>query len=234
MTLEERLAALEREVETLRAERTVQELMSRYAWMLAQGRINEIPAALFARKREDASVEYGASGRYIGFKKLSTFYEKDVRPGTLQLYTLGAPQLSMQPEEISGEWTALGVQLDAGDLGEASPTVPEERALLSSKTPEGAAYNCEWVWQRLRARFCKEDGVWKIWQLQILELLRAPYDRDFVRFATERWATDGIRLDTLFTSNIPFAPGELPENLANGPTSLHWQYTPNADAANLP
>lgn len=234
MTLEERLAALEQQVRALQDREEIRSLLERYLWMLASGRIAEIPAALFARNREDASVEYGASGQYIGFKKLSTFYEKDVHPGQFRLAVVGAPQLTLSGDTATGAWTACGVELDAGDLGPHPPADAQARALLSSQTADGAAYACEWIWQRLQVRLCREDGVWKIWQLRVLDLLRAPYDRDFMQFSTARWATDGVRIDACFTSNIPFAPGELPENLANAPTSFHWQYHPHADASELP
>ncbi len=226
----DRIEALTRELARLRARADIEDLMARLQSMLTSGQTAAIPAALFAANVPDASIEYGASGQYIGFKKLSTFFEKDVVPGRFQIASLASPSIAVAPDGLTaeGRWTVIGTELDAGDLGAAPPESAEERALLSSAAPDGAAYRAEWVWQSWRAAFLLERGAWRIAHLHIFDLLRSPMDSDFVRFSTERWATDGVRLDRLFTSNIPFAPGELPENLANGPTTAHWQYRPDA------
>lgn len=221
---------LELAVARLRARADIEELMARFQAMVTGGQLAAIPAALWAQEVPDASIEYGASGQYIGLKKLSTFFEKDVQPGRFQIAALASPSITVAPDaqRASGCWTVIGSELDAGDLGIAPQETAEERALLSSRTPDGRAYRAEWVWQRWQAEFVLERGAWRIVRLHIFDLLRSPMDSDFVRFSTARWATDGVRLDRLFTSNIPFAPGELPENLANGPTTAHWQYRPDA------
>ncbi len=229
MTEADRMEALAQEVARLRARAEIEEQMARLQQLLSSGRSAEIPDALFARSTADVSLEFGASGQYIGLKKLATFFEKDVVPGQFQIAALASPSITVAPDGrcAHGCWTVIGMELDAGDLGAAPPSDAQERALLTSRTQDGQAYRAEWVWQRWQAEFVCEE-VWRLRQLRILDLLRSPMGGDFVRFATERWATDGIRLDRLFTSNIPFAPGELPENLANAPTSWHWQYRTDA------
>lgn len=47
---------------------------------------------------------------------------------------------------------------------------------------------------------------------------------DWVQFSKVRQYADGLRLDLIYTSNIPYAPGEPNENHADFATTTHWQY----------
>ncbi|MBO5999825.1 MAG: nuclear transport factor 2 family protein [Lachnospiraceae bacterium] len=229
-TMEERLSALENELALLRAEKEIAQLMSRYQRMLSCGEIAKIPEMLFASGSDGAFIEYGASGPYTGFKKLSTFYEKDVFPGQFTILALTTPDIRVNEDlgNAKGTWTVIGTELDAGELGPAPERSPEEKMLMSLRSHDGKAYKADWVWQRYEVSFISEKGCWKIHQLRIWDLLRCPFDTDFVKASIDRWKTDGIRLDLAFTSNIPFAEGELPENLPGGPTLKHWQYSPDS------
>lgn len=60
------------------------------------------------------------------------------------------------------------------------------------------------------------------------ELFRCPYDRDWVTYAGERFATDGIWLESLFETPMPLPEESHGENLPSGPSSRHWQYTTKA------
>lgn len=220
MTQEKRIARLETRAEA-------EETMARFARLASCGRGGDIPEALFSR-RADASIEYGASGPYIGFPKLSTFFEKDVRPGRFSMLLLSNPAVSIGADGVPrGTWDALGIDLDAGELSSTAPDA-QTLPLLTSAAPDGARYRAEWTVQRFLVDFVREDGALRIWHLQVLDYLRAPMDSDFVAFARARWATDGARLDALFTSNRPFAEGVLPENLPQGGSTFHWQYHPDA------
>lgn len=219
----------ERTLAALCARAEIEELMAQYQQLLTDGALSQIPP-LFARQTPDPSIEFGASGQYIGLKKLSTFFEKDPTPGRFVIAALASPSIQVADgaQQAHGCWTVIGAELDAGDLGAAAPAEAEARALLTSQVEDGKAYQAEWVWQRWAVDFVQEDGAWRILHLHIYDLLRSPMDSDFVRWATERWQTDALRLDRFFTSNIPYAPGELPENNANGPTTDHWQYRRDA------
>ena len=221
------LELLKNQLAALTARAEIEELMARFARLLSRGQGERIPGELFSA-RDDASVEFGASGPYIGRKKLATFFEKDALPGRFSMLLLTNPSVELSGERARGMWDALGLDLDAGDLGPITSGDETIRALLTSRTADGARYRAEWTVQRLQAELSREDGAWRIVHLRILDYLRSPMTSDPVAFSRARWQTDGIRLDAAFTSNRPFAEGELPENLAMGPTTYHWQYRPDA------
>ena len=89
----------------------------------------------------------------------------------------------MEPDgtAVRGSWTALGTQTDAGDLGPVPVTEESNRrALFSSRTSDGKEYRAEVVLQRYEVTFHREDGLWRIYHLHVLEYFRCPYGRDWV------------------------------------------------------
>ena len=215
-----------RRMERLEARGEIENLLGEYLHLRMAGDGQAILERIWSR-REDIRIEYGASGPYQSRSKVATFYQKDCLPGKFTLLQANTPVIRVAGDGRSarGLWMVLGTETDAGDLGPEPPTDPNRRALLSSQTPEGRAYTAEWTFLRLGADFLKEEAGWRLWHLHVYEIMRAPYDQDWVQYATKRFETDGMRLDALFRSNLPFGEEEPPENLATGATTFHWQYT---------
>ena len=217
MSLEARIAKLEARAE-------LQDLVGTYAhWVLA-GEGDRIVRELWADCPE-ASVEFGASGPYIGYEHMACFFEKDRLPGRFVLLYPSAPVIRVASDGMSarGIWLGIGTATDSGELNPSfEPGAdPEREALFTSETEDGKRYTAEWMFEKLAFDFVREDGVWKILRLHVYDIARCPFDRDWVRFAEERFRTDGQRLDALFKSNRPDGP---PENMASEPTAYHWQY----------
>lgn len=57
---------------------------------------------------------------------------------------------------------------------------------------------------------------------------------DWVQYSRLRQYADGLRLDMIYTSNIPYAPDEPHENHADFATTYHWQYRVDALAELVP
>ena len=207
-SVENRLYRLETRAE-------VENIIGTYCHLLFAGEGGQIMDELWSRS-EEVSIEIGASGRYSTREKVATYYQKDHIAGKFTLLLPVTPVIETAADGRSarGMWFVLGLDSDAGDLGTGDP---EERALLTSKTADGKAYRAECAVWRLGADFNREGEQWRILHLHQYDLVRFPCGSDWVRFAEERYATDGIRLDAMFRSNLPFAEDRAPENLGSSP-----------------
>ena len=230
-----RLERLERQTAALEAKEEIRSLMGRYQKEASRGLRQELYDRFWSA-REDTSLEVGASGVFKGARNAAAYYQKDPEKGVFQTYVLGEPEICLGPdgETACGIWQAIGVELDAGELNPGAVDDPERRKLWTSRTADGKSYRAEWLVRKLSVELRRESGEWRFWRVQVLELLRCPMDSDFVAWAEQRFATDGPRLDELFHSNLPFAPGQPPERMADEPTTRHWQYTWQSDAIGLP
>ena len=225
--MERRLQQLEARMEQLEARQQICDLMGRYAVYYGAGWGERIVGELWSQQ-DDVSLEYGASGIYDGLWKVKTFYLNRDIPGKLDTIALSSPSLilSQEGDTARGSWTAFGTQTDAGDLG-PEPVTEESnrRALFSSADAQGRQYRAEVLLQRYEVEFRREQGGWKIQRLHVLEYFRCPYDKDWVAYARERFDSDGVWLEFLFDTPMPFPPESHGENLPSRATSDHWQYT---------
>lgn len=224
--IEKRLLTLEEKCWDAEAKMAVSNLMGRYAYYYSAGLGKRIVEELWT-KSDEASLEYGASGVYKEHWKVETFYNKESVPGKLTTLSFSTPLLSVSEDKKSarGLWNVFSTETDAGDLSAAVPKEGDtRRALLSSVTEDGKRYRAEILLQKYDAEFILEDGAWKILHLHVSEYFRCPYDKDWVRYAAERFATDGMWLESLFESSEPLPPQSHGENLPSGSSTEHWQY----------
>lgn len=241
MGTEDKLQQLEKEIAELRQTLTsvqdreaIGNLMARHQFLLAAQQGSRIVEELWTQDAEKASLEYGASGVYEGLWKVRSFYVSRFLPGTLLVKALSTQQLVVEGETARGSWMAVGMDLDAGELGPAAPRTDEQRQfLLSSRTKDGKQYRAEWQWQRIDVNFRREEGSWKIHNLHVREYFRSPYDVSPVEYAKTRFETDGMWLESLFETPEPFPVSAHGENLPSGSTTSHWQYTTDCDARQL-
>lgn len=219
-TLEARIARLESRTE-------LENLVGTYLHLRLAGQGEKIVNELWVDSRE-ATIEIGASGQYIETERVATFYQKDLLPGRFTLIYAIAPVIEVAEDGQSarGIWLGLGTETDAGEQNpDYRSEDPEREELFSSVTKDGKRYTAEWVFQKLAFDFVRTADGWRILHLHVYEITRCPFDRDWVTYAQERFPTDGLRLDAMFKSNLPFAEDKPPENLAAEPTAYHWQYT---------
>ncbi|HPF54249.1 MAG TPA: nuclear transport factor 2 family protein [Eubacteriales bacterium] len=227
ISVEERLAALERKVMRLEDRQRIENLYSKHNYYFSAGQGRRIVPELWT-KDDDASIEYGASGVYQKLWKVVTFYVNFDIAGRMATFSCANKWLSIAKDGLTarGVWMVIGTESDAGDLAKDKPKEDDERrVLLSSVTEKGEAYRAEVLLQKHEVEFRKEDGVWKIFRLHISEFFRCPAGRDWVSYAKERQITDGMWLEYMFETPDPYPSWE---NLPSGPTTRHWQYDVDA------
>lgn len=226
--MEQRISALEGRLAALEAKEEICALMGRYAIYCGAGCGGRIVEELWSREDQDVSLEYGASGIYDGLWKVKTFYLSDPIPGKLETVSFASPRVIVfaDGQTARGSWTAFATQTDAGDLGGAPVTEESNRRpLLTSQAPDGRQYRAEVLLQRYEVDFCREEAGWRIRHLHVLEYFRCPFGEDWVSFARRRFDSDGVWLESLFETQMPFPPEAHGENLPSRSTSWHWQYT---------
>jgi hypothetical protein len=154
MSLEDRLARLEKETERLAAAKACCDLMSRYRYY--GGVMTEKIAEMFA-KRDDSIMQVSAEmGHYKGWKSIHKFFtgfmsnvEEDMGTGTMFEHHFDTPLV-----EIAGDGkTAKGAWMTSGH--ETGPIPPKK----------GSKIYASWSSGKFAADFIKEDGKWKIWHL---------------------------------------------------------------------
>lgn len=229
-SLKARLSQLEKRTQTAEDKLEIERLMSKYQFYFAAGEGGRIVDELWAHEADDVANEFGASGVYAGLRCVATAYQKDVLPGKMNVHTMTTPYIEIAGDgkTAKGVWMSIGAEMDAGDLGPNPPKSLEARKLLTSETADGKRFKAEWMWQKFEVEFIRENGVWKIWHLHGYDIFRCPYDENWVTWSTKRFELDGLGIDALYTSNIPYRPDEPHENNATMGTSFHWQYKPDA------
>lgn len=188
--LENRIAAMEKEIETLKKSNTllkdrneISNLMSKYMLLHAAFRDEEI-IDLWA-KREDVHAEYGNVGVYEGYKNVTDYHRgRPNPPGKWIFHALSNEVLEVAGDgkTAKGVWLLSGTESGHGPLDDKN--APEN--FYCKETFDGLRVWAHWVWSRYGVDFIKEDGVWKFWHFHNYELLRTPFD--------ENWVTYNMRL----------------------------------------
>ena len=236
ISLAERLKALEEKLDRQADRSAIENLAAAHQHYMTGNEGEKAFDTLWARERDDVTIEIGSAGVYAGRKKTRTYFEKEKRPGRLFVHTLTTPDIVIDEDRKTarGLWFTIGAESDAGELGPVPPETLEDKELMTSRTPDGKVYMAEWLWGKLAIDFVNENGAWKIWHYQYYELFRCPYQMDWVQFSQLRQYADGLRDDLIFTSNLPYASGEPNENHADFATTYHWQYRVDAMAETVP
>lgn len=220
----------------MQAKEEISGLMGRYAVYYSANCGRRIMDELWSQS-EDIRFEYSASGVFRRRWQIMTYYVNEAYPGRLNTLAFSSPAIVVSEDGLSakGSWTAFGTETDAGDLGPVPVTEESNRrALLSSETEDGKQYRAEVLLQRYEVEFCKEETGWKILHLHVIEYFRCPYDRDWVRYAEARFATDGVWIENLFVTPDPLPEDSHGENLPSLATTSHWQYTLDCKPGQVP
>lgn len=232
--LEKQIELVQHRIQMLEDRSAIENLMARHQFYSAAQQGERIVDELWTSDENSASIEYGASGLYIGLWKVRTFYISEYIPGCLNIKSLSTQQIVVKDDWAEGSWIAIGIDLDAGELGPAKPGKEDQRQfLLSSQDSEGRRYKSEWQFQRIDAKFTRENNGWRIHNLHFREYFRSPYDQSPVEFARKRFETDGMWLESKFESPMPLPAIAHGENLPSSPTTNHWQYRYDADPRDL-
>ena len=85
-----------------------------------------------------------------------------------------------------GRPTPVGKRIMTGnESGLTDPEVAKESPdyMYSPGEVQGKKVWAHWVWCKYAVDFLRQDGEWKIWKFRCYELLRAPFEENWISFA---------------------------------------------------
>jgi hypothetical protein len=156
--LEGKLASLEHQIDLLEDAKAVKRLQRAYGYYVDKGLAREV-AGLFA---DDATVELGGSGVYVGKDHIAKYYERLLGDGLHRgeldnhLIIQGVVHVAPDGKTAKGRWRGF---FQLGEYGK-------------SATWEEGPYENEYV---------KENGVWKFSKVHWYTTMIAPYDPGWVK-----------------------------------------------------
>jgi hypothetical protein len=144
----------------------IQNLMGRYdhlGTLRGEGTLGD----LFAMKTE--GVSWQTPGGPVGIEAMKArFNDPDEiqKPGILHIHAMLSPVIEVAGDgkTAKGVWDSFGASVNGpDDIG-------------------------GWLWTKYGVDFVKEDGVWKIWHLQVFPLFSIKYDKSITQTAKEKAA----------------------------------------------
>ncbi len=224
-SMEQRLAALEHEVQRQADYIAIANLMGRYQYLHTAGKMNEIGRELFASELPDAHSEYGPLGVFGPEKSLeffNTMTERfthgtgEVEAGLLELHQITTPVI-----EVAGDGqTAKAMWMSTG-------------AILMRNDPDApSGQSATWDSGKYAVDFIKIDGQWKIWHLHVCDLWRTDFDENPVTRAgtmdrgTTQAMIDDYRARAARGEDI--RPGGMP--YPDAPTTFCYAYAADSHA----
>lgn len=163
--LEERIQALEGELQRMKDVQAIHNLMGRYT-------VNWVPknltqqANFYALDEPDVSVEIGDRGVYKGPEAVRSLFEdtftNPALRGVLLIHYLATPMIEVAEDGLTarGVWRSPGIEAVAADDGETRVPV--------------------WSFGSYAVDFIKKDGEWKIWHLHWFRQIKCSYEKAWV------------------------------------------------------
>lgn len=145
----------------------IENLMGRYMHVSLLGGERQLEP-LFAMKTEGVSWKdpVGPTGIKAMQDRFSQPQPDQARAAALNLNSLLTPviEIARDGKTAQGLWDSFGANVrNLDDVG-------------------------VWLWTKYGIDFIKEDGVWKIWHLQVYPIFLTPYDKSITQSAKERVA----------------------------------------------
>lgn len=169
-TLEERIAAMEREAERQEAYKACFELMVKYQ-IFHHPMTALQKEEIFALTMPDVSMEVSKWGKYVGrdaIMAMQHIFTTAPLNGVMWTHHVDSPIIEIAAD---GQ-TAKGLFF--------SPGAEAHRELS-----EDGKVHAYWCWGKYTADFIKENGVWKIWHLHWWRLFRNDFYKSWVDDAEE-------------------------------------------------
>ncbi len=176
LTMEQRLAELERKVQRQADYIAIANLMGRYQYLHTAGKMDVIGRELFAAELPDSRSEYGPLGVFGPEKSIEFFNAMtesfthgsgEVDPGLLEIHQITTPVI-----EIAGDGkTAKAMWMSTGAI------------LMQNDPAAESGKSATWDSGKYAVDFIKIDGRWKIWHLHVCDLWRTDFDENPVTHA---------------------------------------------------
>jgi len=163
-----KLEELETEVRRLRDILEIQNLQSRYNFLIGMNLGDRVPEEVFAKKHSDVSFEIGDVGRWEGLESIRRVFGKLTQvPGKMGLIMAIQPliEVAKDGETARGQWMGFG------------PTALPEKASPEAE-PVLTAF---WMCGKYDMEYIKENGAWRIKKLLYAYAFVTPFDKGWVK-----------------------------------------------------
>ena len=169
-------------------------------------------------------ARYTNAGQYTDHESVIRYHRDRPNPvGKLILHYTTTPVIEVAAD---GE-TAKGVWIMTGnESGLTDPEVAKESPdyMYSPGEVQGKKVWAHWVWCKYAVDFLRQDGEWKIWKFRCYELLRAPFEENWISFAEKN--QHAFALDLMYFGDDG-KPVFMPPADEPVPTEYH-PYSPSA------
>jgi len=203
-TADQRVAALEKELEGLRKVASasqdrakVENLFSQYMYLHNAFRDTDI-IPLWAKKgTPDVRAQYSNLGVYTDWDKIISYHQGRPAPrGKLIMHYVTTPMIEIagDGQTAKGLWIVNGIESGLVD--------PEHAKNMPAWMFEKEMVNGKKVWMhnvylKYGVDFIKQDGEWKIWHFHCFEVARAPYGMGWIPFAAAA-QDDAFNVDLMY------------------------------------
>lgn len=128
-------------------------------------------------------ARYNNVGVYTTWESVTAYHRGRPRPvGKLLLHYTATPVIEVAADRTTakGLWIMAGLESGLTDP-EVAKGVPEW--VFSGGEVDGKRVWAHWVWCKYGVDFRRQDEAWRIWKFRCYEIARAPFDKDWIRFA---------------------------------------------------
>jgi hypothetical protein len=202
-SLHEEVARLREELgETLRLARRaedrgqIENLFSRYMYYHNAFEDDRIVPLWVKPGTDGIRARYTNAGVYTDYDSVIGYHLGRPRPvGKLILHytTTPAIEVAADGETAKGVWIMTGCE---SGLTDPEVAAGQPDYMYSPGEVHGHKVWAHWVWCKYAVDFLRQDGVWKIWKFRCYELLRAPYEENWISFADKN--REAFALDLMY------------------------------------
>jgi hypothetical protein len=181
----ERLAWLEHELNRVQARGEIENVYNRYQYLHTAFQDEKIISDLWVKEgTPGVSAQYTNTGVYNTWESVVAYHRDRPSPtGKLLIHYNTSPLIEVAEDgsTAKGVWITAGVEsgLAAPENAEKAPPAFFEDGLVNGKKVWA-----HWVFIRNSIDFLKQDGQWRIWHFRTVELARAPFNKDWISFAS--------------------------------------------------
>ena len=188
--LQAELTALRDEVAAVRAlaqraedRGQVENLFNRYMYLHNAFQDEQIIPLWVAEGTPGIRARYTNAGQYTTWESVTRYHRDRPSPeGKLILHATTTPviEVAADGKTAKGVWNVTG-----NESGLTDPEVAKESPdyMYSPGEVQGKKVWAHWVWCKYAVDFLRQDGEWKIWKFRCYELLRAPFEENWISFA---------------------------------------------------
>lgn len=236
-SVDERISSLEKELQDLRHQNhlirsrgEVENVFSRYHYYHNAFRDDLIVDLWVKEGTEGIRAIYTNTGEYTTYESVMAYHANRPAPkGKLILHMSTTPviEIAQDGQTAKGVWIMAGTESGLTDAEQASK---QPQQIFSPQTIDGKRVWAHWVWCKYALDFLYQDGQWRILTFRCYELARAPFEENWISFASKN--DEAFKMDIAYFGE----GGEMvlmpkPDSPVQ---SIHWPYRNNESQKLMP